>query len=154
MTTESRFRLSVSYSQIAVFDGGLKNPFNSWTEAHVKQGFAWRPGSVSFATLEGGGCHHVEVLAERAEMSPQAIRAIQVPFEVPANGSIEIASIADSVPVRMPAGTYQLRFECFGLAPPKVRFVFLRSDSPSFEILRADAELSAIGDLVVTASPA
>jgi hypothetical protein len=47
------FSLMVLYSQIAVFDRDLPNAFNTWTQRHVDQGFAWRSGSVSFGTIEG-----------------------------------------------------------------------------------------------------
>ena len=43
-------KLDVSYGQVGVFWAILAKPFNDWSEAHVRQGFAWRPGSVSFKT--------------------------------------------------------------------------------------------------------
>jgi hypothetical protein len=150
--TPISFPLVVSHSQIVVFDSSLENPFNDWTDEHVRQGFAWRPGSVSFATLEGGGGHVVGIVVGESEPLPQAMRIIQVPFEVSSSGSIKVASIADNRLVSIPAGVYQLRFEC--CPREQVRLVFTKSESPSFEIVRADAELSATKNLVLTASPA
>lgn len=56
------FILDVSYSQIAVFDGSLKQPFSFWTEKHVNQGFAWESGErlvwnycFGWASRCGGG---------------------------------------------------------------------------------------------------
>jgi Competence protein J (ComJ) len=43
------FQVFVGYSQLSVFDPSLSEPFNNWTPGHVAQGFAWRPGSASFA---------------------------------------------------------------------------------------------------------
>lgn|SRR5262245_48780633 len=141
------FFVSVSYSQIAVFDSFLENPFNTWTEEDVARGFAWRLGSVSFRTLEEGGRHRIEVIvAESVEISPHATRVVQVPFEVPTHGSTEIASIADGISISMPSGTYQLRFEYLVLAPPlepAVRLVFAQSENPTFKVLRNEAEISA-----------
>jgi Competence protein J (ComJ) len=93
MVTTSFF-LSVSYSQIAVFDSAVAQPFSMWTERHVNQGFAWRDGSVSFQTIAGGGRHLVEVavVSRDMELSSDAARIIQVPFEIPASSSIEVAS--------------------------------------------------------------
>lgn len=48
---EVSFTLDISYSQLAVFQKGMENPFNDWEDTHVNQGFAWRPGSVSFGSL-------------------------------------------------------------------------------------------------------
>jgi Competence protein J (ComJ) len=153
------FPLIISYSQIAVFDGALKRPFNAWTERHVKQGFSWRTGSVSFATVEEAGRHAVEVdfATEHAHLPPQAIRIIQTPFVVPQNGSIEVASISDSVPLTLPSGNYALRFHYFPQNPgsiPRILFLFIKMENPSFKILRADAELSAGDDLLLSASQA
>jgi hypothetical protein len=55
------FAIEILYRQIAVFRSRLEHPFNDWTPRHVKQGFSWRPGSVSFATLVESGPHSVEV---------------------------------------------------------------------------------------------
>ncbi|WP_020176714.1 competence protein ComJ [Methyloferula stellata] len=159
MATTS-FLLNVSHSQVAVFDSGLQQPFNGWTERHVNQGFAWRPGSVSFATIEEAGRHSVslDVVSGNVGVSPEAIRVIQTPFEVPQTGAIEIASASDSVPFSLPSGTYALRFEYFcasALSDPGIRFLFMKMENPSFEILRADSGLSAkAGDLFLSASPA
>ena len=46
-----KFIIDVSYSQIAVFNSELENPFNDWTDQHVLQGFSWREESGSFKTL-------------------------------------------------------------------------------------------------------
>ncbi len=153
------FSLFISYSQVAVFDSALEHPFNLWTERHVKQGFSWRPGSVSFATLEEAGQYTVEidVVSDDIALSPDAIRVIQTPFEVPQNGSIEIASISESVPLDLASGPYALRFEYFsptdGLQP-MIRFVFIRNGSATFKILRADPALTAKDDLLLSAEPA
>ena len=53
------FLVEISHAQLAVFDSTLTAPFNDWTDDHVKQGFAWRPGSVSFMTLDTAGTFHV-----------------------------------------------------------------------------------------------
>jgi hypothetical protein len=151
------FTLNVSYSQVAVFDSSLSQPFNFWTDKHVAQGFAWRPGSVSFCTLAEAGPHSVEVLVTSAEVevSSDAIRVIQVPFEVPATGAIEVASIADSVPLSIPSQMYALRFEC--LRPNSesdIKFVFTAIPAPKFQVLRSDLPLVATDDLLLIASPA
>lgn len=40
--TEINFESDIFYSQLAVFQYGLKNPFNDWNDIHINQGFALR----------------------------------------------------------------------------------------------------------------
>ena len=159
MTRETRtFPLDVSYAQIAVYATTLESPFNDWTDKHVAQGFAWRPGSVSFRTLEEAGQHSVTVaIAEHVgSVSADAVRVIDVPFDVPADERIEIASISDSEEVAIPAGRHLLR--CEFLRPrggtTLVRFTFGTRDDAAFRIALADADLSQEGGLLTTAEPA
>lgn len=154
-----QFSISVSHSQIAIFDRLLDRPFNEWTRAHLDQGFSWRPGSVSFRTLEEAGEHNIAVFvnSNAADIPFDAVRVIEVPFEVPPSGAIELGSIADIQALFIPAGLYQLRFECYALAnspAPRVRFVLDKNREPKFGITRADSALRSPKDLLLTASPA
>jgi hypothetical protein len=158
MTVRS-FTLFVSYSQVAVFNASLKQPFSYWTESHVKQGFAWREGSASFSTIEDGGTHAIEVVVEPGteQISSQAVRVVEVPFEVSDGEMVQIASISDEISISMSPGRYALRFECLGWkdgSEPTIRLVFTPAGDPKFRIIRADAELRPADQLVVTADPA
>jgi hypothetical protein len=149
----------VSYSQLAVFVSVLPQPFNDWTDQHVAQGFAWRPGSVSFRTMAESGAHtlDIEVVDHMGAVRSDAVRAIDVPFDVPADGSIEIGSIAETVPVTLPPGSFLLRcqfLQTAGAAGQRVRLTFARKDPARFAVVRADSELSIVGDLLTTAQPA
>ncbi len=109
--------------------------------------------------MEEAGQHVVEidVVSDDVALSPDAIRIIQTPFEVPQNGSIEVASISQSIPLDLASGPYALRFEYFSPADglqPRIRFVFIRNERASFRILRADPELMAGDDLLLSAEPA
>jgi hypothetical protein len=35
-------KLSILYSQLAIFSADLAQPYNDWNERHVAQGFSWR----------------------------------------------------------------------------------------------------------------
>jgi hypothetical protein len=151
--------VNVSYSQLAVHLSSLSKPFNDWSQRHVDQGFSWRAGSVSFRTLAEAGIHEVEIVViERAiDLAEGAVRAIEVPFEVPDSGEIRIASIADEASVRVPSGKYSLRAEFIeqkGNHPYRVRLVFYRNPRATFRIVLADKTLSPDGDLLTTAVPA
>lgn len=159
MMARSEFLLSVSHGQISVFDSSLPDPFNEWTDQHFAQGFTWRPGSVSFATLEESGPHYVIVASALSfdEPSAYAVRVIDVPFEVPASGQIEVASIADSVLLRIEHGVYQLRFQNMRRddnGNPVVRLSFSGSLSPVFSVVRTDTVLRIGQELLLEASPA
>jgi hypothetical protein len=71
----------ITYYQLVVYDEGtVPVPDNDWTKRHIAQGFSWRPGCVTFATLEVVGALKVEVLlADDLEVSSEATRAIVVP---------------------------------------------------------------------------
>ena len=157
--TEADKPISVSYSQLAVFDHSLERPFNVWTDRHVAQGFAWRPGSVAFRTIEESGRHLVSIRvdSQRVVSKSNANRIIDVPFVVPRNGKVEIGSISDSVSIEITPGIYQMRFECYeGVVDenPRIRLSFAKSNNPRFELVRADKEINLGADLLLTASPA
>lgn len=149
------FTIHVSFAQIAVFHGGLENPFNDWTDQHVAQGFSWRPGSVSFKALLESGPTAVEARVVDATPTTSGIRAIAVPFDGPEGGAIEIASIADGRTYDLPLGEYQLLFET-GESEGGVwcRFTFVRNGSRAPQILAWDSEVLPSMPLRMHAEPA
>jgi len=155
----TNFLIDVSYSQISVFWSSLQQPFNDWTQRHVDQGFVWRKGSVSFRTLVEYGSHLVQldIVDHAGSVSADVFRAIEVPFEVPSEGNIEIASISDFMPLTLPPGDYSLRCEFFGYSNEGVqlmRLVFAKEDVPCFNVLRSDDELTLGQELLTSAEAA
>lgn len=153
------FQLEISYGQLTLFDSSLTAPFNDWTDAHVAQGFAWRPGSVSFATLGNRGSIRIEVFQSRLldVMTSHAERIIVVPFSVPEAGAIGLASIGDGVDFSLPPGEYQVTFEHGRDARGDMwgNLYFRPVDAPAApRILRVDADLHPPTELVMTAEPA
>lgn len=155
----SQYRLSVSYGQLAVFDADLAQPFNDWTHTHVRQGFAWRPGSVSFATLDAAGPLAVAVgrSSSADQRSVPCVRAIRVPFTVLAHHPVEISTISEAVSEKLAPGEYALTFS-HGRAEDGSMWAtldFERVGSPvSAAILRVDSELSPPPELLMAAAPA
>ncbi len=154
MFIEHSLTLNISHSQVVVCDPSLEQPFNFWTDRHVAQGFAWRPGSASFATIDEGGLHSIDVLLTHSyvDISPLAIRGIEVPFRIPFEENVEIASVGDSRLLQIPSLSYALRFEC--LQGRKLKCVFMKIDNPRFRIVRSDVAIHSAGDLLLTADPA
>jgi hypothetical protein len=93
-------------------------PDNDWTKRHIEQGFSWRPGRVTFETLEDLDALKVEVLcADDFEVSSEAARALVVPFGVSAAGRVGLWDIAD---VARPRATRKVRAPIRdGLLEPK-----------------------------------
>ena len=114
---------------------------------------------MAFRTIEESGPHIVTVRLDRRESDPaqDAVSVIDVPFEVPPGGAIEIGSISDSVLIGLPSALYQLRFECFERTsgqPPKVHLLFYKNDNPCYHIVRADSNIKLGTELLLVASPA
>ena len=153
------FELPVSYSQIAVFDARLDQPFNDWRQEHVDQGFAWRPGSVSFSTLVHSGRIAVSIVVEEVESTDfrSPSRVIVVPFVVPGHGEVEVATMTGSGRLSMQPGAYSLTYK-HGVSDEGdmwAAFVFCRTFTPvDARIELADQRLMVPERLVMSAEPA
>ncbi|WP_437724047.1 competence protein ComJ [Sorangium sp. So ce861] len=152
----SPFSLEVAYSQISVFQSCLKDPFNDWTSTHVAQGFSWRPGSVSFRTLDVEGT--ISVIVEKGTMLdilPSTVRAIQVPFYVPVGVDVEVGTLTGTVVIELDPGDYTVLFEhgrCHD-SGMWCRFRFVPGTTAP-RIVRRDGELSPGEELLMDAQPA
>jgi hypothetical protein len=161
--------LMVAHSTISVYSTELEFPCNKWTDRLAEQGFAWRKGSVSFATI-GSTLVNLEIfLSERFEVLPTTQRAILVPFTVGNSGRIAVSDDTDDEVVDIPSGEYALLFEnglhsdveCseqedeLGLRPMWSRLTFRSTVLSQAEILReepgAEIPLSPIYPLLMEA---
>jgi hypothetical protein len=151
-----KVKLSYDYHQISVFNSDLKDPFNAWTDAHVHQGFAWRPGSVSFATMSDSGTALIKgSIGESFSMPGQALRVIVVPFVV-TSGAVEVGGF-ETVTVPIPPGTYELTFVAVSgdvEKPEEYHFYFVPCVQPRSAILLADPDLTPPEVLCMDAKPA
>jgi hypothetical protein len=154
MTTT--FSIDVSYRQICVFNSCLSEPFNDWAPQHIAQGFAWRPGSVSFQTILASGPHNVTVSVQaRTDSSGVAARRIIVPFEVDEDGKVEVASISSSHSLQIAPGRYSLLFQ-LGEGPRSTEcdLVLSPSDKTVVSVSGSDSELTSRSDFLMIAQPA
>jgi competence protein J (ComJ) len=104
-------QLVVTHHQVAVFQPSLEMPFNDWRDEHVCQGFSWRPGSVSFGTIDDG-ILDVECVRGIQGAASGAVRVIRVPFTVGSEAEVEVATVASNgFRLSLPAGEYALTFE-------------------------------------------
>ncbi len=145
----------VSCNQICVYDPDLDEPFNDWSAAHVRQGFSWRPGSVSFAAAENVETDIDIARCVSLSLDARSMRAIAVPFTVPAHGRVVVGSVGDEREADVGPATYELVFElgwCDG--SQWCRLSFVPNPQPSARILKADPEITKTVDLVMDAQPA
>ena len=146
-------------AQIAVFSPpNLAHPFNAWTPRHYEQGFAWRPGSVSFLMIEEYGDVRVTVLsAPSADLSENAIRVIKVPFQVDPVGLFAVSNLVEVEQVGLPAGMYDLYYET-GVGHDNAlwcRFILVKTASMTpAQIVKWSDGLSPVLPLLMEADPA
>jgi hypothetical protein len=141
-------QLYVTYQQVSVFDPSLTEPFNSWKDKHVTQGFTWRKGSVGFGTLDPDGRIEIDLrIAGEPLLDEGVVRAIMVPFERPKNGKVEIGTITESHSLAAPEGMTGLLFQA-GIAGDRSRYsiTLLKGPTPAPQILVADSEISQPAD--------
>jgi Competence protein J (ComJ) len=151
-----QFELRVSYRQIAVFVAGLDNPFNDWTPIHSAQGFAWRPGSVSFAPSSATAKYTVNIaISDTVSIDSTSIRAIRVPFEVKKGQAVEVASIDDGQVLKLKSGAYALLFEDHSQGSNHAcRLTFVRNGDPNPEVVVKDKALKPKYPLLMSATAA
>lgn len=153
---EITFESDIFYSQLAVFQYGLENPFNDWNDTHINQGFAWRKGSVSFGTLsDDEECKITVRVTDKKEVDNDVIRAIVVPFQIGDKG-IEIGSVMEAIAIDIEEGIYELLFTIERLENGLGHYSFnlIKNNNPKANIIKADEELNLPLALLMKAEPA
>jgi hypothetical protein len=157
MSVDVLFEGSVQlyYRQICIFDADLRDPFNDWSDAHTRQGFSWRPGSVSFGTISDSIDYSLtlEIVPEPVQVSG-ALCAIAVPFTVPASGRVEVGGVMGGHALQLPPGHYRLFFHDFGEACA-IRLVLVPSTADALpEIIKEYGDVRRPTSYVMHAIPA
>jgi len=151
-----QFDLFSFYSVIDVHLSDLTPLGNRWTKQHVRQGFSWRPGNVSFGLLSdvGGVKTSVSVESEFA-LSQDAERAILVPFYVDEFQSLSISDLVNTHEVSIRRGDYGLVFEIGKINEEDewCNLTFFPKKDVKPEILLADEDLDFSYPLVMYADP-
>ncbi|CAM2005299.1 competence protein ComJ [Acanthopleuribacter pedis] len=154
-----KIEICADYGQVCVFDPGLNDPFNDWDDIHVKQGFAWRPGSVSFSVpLSGYWDFNIEINSSFDRENGEYIRGISVPFIIQEN-QVEIGGVISSEVYGIETGTYELLFVIHNMeseeGQPEGSLYFLKREGVTpAEVFRKDSELTPQEELKMTALPA
>src|SRR5262245_10109788 len=109
----TNYNVTILYSQISICSASEPD-FPTWTDEHVAQGFAWRPGHVSFGVPDHDGSCLVQVVKTVGlpQDSHNALRIIKVPLDVGTSGTL-LATVLDSADLEIGLGKYQLYFLVF-----------------------------------------
>lgn len=123
------------------------------------QGFAWRSDSTSFRTIVDAAVYDVEiyVLNKQGLVRKNAVRVIEVPFTIPPNEAIEVASISDAFNLNLPPGKFLLRCEFLDKKTPGVEhviFTFSVQDAPKYAVLVADELITVTSNFLIDACAA
>jgi len=140
--------------EVTVCWAAIPSPYVVWNERQLGQGFAWRPGAVSFRTLEDDGPHDIRIYRVRGEppLPPRAVRVIEVPFLLPVANGIEVGGRLDTRMLGWLAGSYLLRVAFFNA--PRLEFAFMKDAEPRFAIPVADAAIARRTDFDLSGIPA
>jgi hypothetical protein len=99
----------------------------------------------------------VGVVQHLDSVDKNAIRVIDVPFDLSASGSVEVGSIPQTVPLDLPQASYLLRCEFLNSMREdvsRVRLLFAREEIPHFSVAVADKDLIVEEELLTYAVPA
>lgn len=140
----------------------MEEPFNDWTPELFRQGFSWRPKSVSFRCLSSLDQLLVNVsIEDEMTINRNCKRAIIVPFCVDQNKNISfsdgVTSFESEEIICLDSGWYKLLF-CIGWDRDQqfcdLKFLNSETDTNTAEILILDDELSPEYPLIMNAHPA
>ena len=150
-----RLEITVSYNQLCVFDAEMENPFNDWNDIHVRQGFSWRHGSVSFGTIDNKITLVNVVTSDIEPFGNEYDIVIVVPFDVPQHGKLVIGSIGDEKEFRLAPGTYELWYQFSNLSEQaRCLLKFLRNSNPKARVFKVNTDFTADTPLLLEAVPA
>ena len=157
----TEYNLQILYSQFSVHTSESPE-FPHWTNEHVSQGVAWRPGHVSFGIPDHDGTCLLDVGMTDQPLiaSSTTERLLAVPFDVGPQGGAAVATILETIDLNIQAGAYQLWFEL--LREPQLvangqayRIVvrFQKCPDANFIIIRQGREMSSESITIRYAEP-
>ncbi|WP_287127837.1 competence protein ComJ [Candidatus Cyanaurora vandensis] len=155
MSSSTKFSLAPCYGLVHVEEPGeVGTCFTDWTDHDIDQSFAWAPDGVSFCLLTDHSDLDVEVvIADSFTPLPEAVRIVQVPFEVVGPEGIWVSDLFGEGAVSVAPGQYALYFETGYTEPydpdnlPIIidtwcRLTFIASSDSQARILRADPPIT------------
>jgi hypothetical protein len=148
------FKHGLPYLILPIYTLPKGDGANTFEQLHLDQGFAYRPGSVTFFLTQD--CLEMEMNVYLMDKMPpvdkKAEQVIETPFEILPGDELFIDNFSGTDPdmaEHLPAGTYTLRFEQgkdgedegSGMAYLWGRLIWVPTENPVAKILKAGPEL-------------
>ncbi|MCM3538600.1 competence protein ComJ [Priestia endophytica] len=122
--------LTVSYSQLVLYQNGIKEPYLEWKGVDLKRGYISQNGILSIEALSNTTCEVRVGVIDEYKMIKESVRSFLLPFEVLEDGVI-ISSVGQKgLFFDVPKGSYSVHFDAFPLEPSnaeelyRVRYIF------------------------------
>jgi len=148
--------LNLLYKQFCIFNAGLKNPFNEWSDELIEQGFSIRKESLSIMTISNAGLLDVNIMNED-KIIEGANRIVEFEFKVKRHG-VEIATATDSLPVKVEKGVYKVRVQLCSEEEGKdicyISFLEKEKGERFPKYLKYDAEIKRRADFILDSKAA
>lgn len=143
------FYVTVTHSQVVVFEASGSIKSLRWEDEHVAQGFVWSRGDVAFGVPDHDGICRIRVEQRlRVWIDTGSLWAIQVPFYVNRR-NILVGTVMEQKSMSIEPGNYNVIFEAFsgrdsGISDLAYIFhiTFSNAADPAFCILKSGQELS------------
>ena len=109
MSDFHEFKMGLSYTQLFVQDPEMQNYWFIWTDEHVKQGFLWSKGVVSFGFPDHSGRSIIKIkkVNNYPLIDSGILWVIEVPYIVTNNHCL-IGTVDDDYLIPIDKGNYQL----------------------------------------------
>ncbi|RXY99740.1 competence protein ComJ [Fictibacillus sp. S7] len=98
--------LTVSYSQLIVYNKGTEKPFLDWTDADIQRGYIEKDGVISFEALADYKCEINESSPSLYEKPSGSTRTFSLPFSTVEEGIIVSSVGANPLEFSVPKGAY------------------------------------------------
>ncbi|MCQ6265230.1 competence protein ComJ [Fictibacillus sp. WQ 8-8] len=116
--------LTVSYSQLIVYNKGIKKPFLDWTDADIKRGYILRDGVISFEAVSDYKCEIAVSSPLHYDENVNSTRTFSLPFKVEAEGIMVSSVGANSLEFTVEPGEYTLYADTVPLGQPKANGLY------------------------------
>ncbi|MDM5337533.1 competence protein ComJ [Fictibacillus enclensis] len=116
--------LTVSYSQLIVYNKGTEKPFLDWTDADIQHGYIEKDGVISFEAIADYKCEINVFSPSRYEKPSGSTRTFSLPFSADEEGIMVSSVGANPLEFSVPKGAYTLYVDATPLETPKANGLF------------------------------
>jgi Competence protein J (ComJ) len=124
MNTWPTEELTISFSQLILYQAGIKKPFLEWEEDDIKRGYIKTNDVLSFETLSDSTCEISVQVSNQYKPIEGSVRSHSLPFEVKEDG-ITVSSVGQKgLLFKLPKGLYTIYFDAMPLEHPNLEGLY------------------------------